>query len=78
MMTTPRNVQSRHRTTCLLALLVCSVGGQPAAAQAPERSERHRVPADFMSFRGAQWLEREARAEQEGGEGGGGTDRIFY
>lgn len=65
MMTTPRNVQSRHRTTCLLALLVCSVGGQPAAAQAPERSERHRVPADFMSFRGAQWLEREARVQEE-------------
>ena len=64
MMTTPRNVQSRHRTTCLLALLVCSVGGQPAA-QAPERSERHRVPADFMSFRGAQWLKRDERVQEE-------------
>ena len=35
------------------------------SAQEPERYERHRVPADFMSFRGAQWLERDERVEEE-------------
>ena len=39
----------------------------PAGAQVrePDRSERHRVPADFMSFRGAQWLERAERVAEE-------------
>ena len=30
-----------------------------------DRQARHRVPADYMSFRGADWLEREARVQEE-------------
>ena len=30
-----------------------------------ERQDRHRVPAEFMSFRGAQWLERDERVIEE-------------
>ncbi|MBM63587.1 MAG: hypothetical protein CL484_11630 [Acidobacteria bacterium] len=48
-----------------LALLLWIVGGQAASMQTPEQNERHRVPADFMSFRGAQWLERTERAQEE-------------
>ena len=41
--------------------------GAGALAQTPsaERAERHRVPADFMSFRGAEWLERAERVDEE-------------
>ena len=49
-----------------LAALICLTGGwSSSAAQEPDRSERHRVPADFMSFRGADWLERAERVQQE-------------
>ena len=40
------------------------VGAQPIEAQS-ERQERHRVPADFMSFLGAAWLERADRVVEE-------------
>ena len=52
---------------CVLVLLVWSTRGDlaPAAAQEQDRGERHRVPADFMSFRGAQWLERAERMQEE-------------
>ena len=36
----------------------------PAQAQ-DGRAERHRVPAEFMSYLGADWLERPERVEQE-------------
>lgn len=36
-----------------------------AQTQEPDRGARHRVPADFMSFRGAQWLERAERIQEE-------------
>ena len=36
----------------------------PALAQ-DERAARHRVPAEFMSYLGADWLERPERVEQE-------------
>ena len=58
----------RHRyLACALAVLVWTtgLGPVPADAQEPERTERHRVPADFMSFRGAQWLERDERVQEE-------------
>ncbi|MDA1093109.1 MAG: class I SAM-dependent methyltransferase [Acidobacteria bacterium] len=35
------------------------------AAQEPDRAERHRVPADFMSYQGAPWLERDERIAEE-------------
>ena len=43
------------------------MGGVPAMAeaQAPDRAERHRVPADFMSYQGAPWLERDERVQEE-------------
>ena len=45
---------------CLLALGFAA----PTVAQS-ERQERHRVPADYMSFRGAEWLERDDRVSEE-------------
>jgi|TARA_B100002003_G_scaffold196264_1_gene186397 predicted methyltransferase len=54
---------------CAVLVLVSTTGGLPATAQGraqePDRIERHRVPADFMSFRGAQWLERDERVQEE-------------
>ena len=53
----------RTGAAAALAMLVC--GASFASAQEPDRRERHRTPADFMSFRGAQWLERDERVEEE-------------
>ena len=63
----PTGWQSRRYLACVLAVLVWTTGGVPATAeaQAPDRTERHRVPADFMSYLGAQWLEREERVQEE-------------
>ena len=45
---------------------VLTAGGvAPAQTPAADRAERHRVPADFMSFRGAGWLERAERVDEE-------------
>jgi predicted methyltransferase len=48
-------------------LLVWSTRGVPATVQAQgaERPERHRAPADFMSYLGAPWLERDERIQEE-------------
>ncbi len=46
-------------TVTLGAPLLGSVFAQTA------REDRHRVPADYMSFRGADWLERADRVVQE-------------
>ena len=49
----------------LLACLVTTAAGlYPAEAQI-ERQERHRVPAAFMTYLGAEWLEREDRTVEE-------------
>ena len=60
-------LRSRRYLACVLAVLVSTTGGvRPTAqAQEPDRTERHRVPADFMSYRGAQWLERDERVQEE-------------
>ncbi|MYH28330.1 MAG: methyltransferase domain-containing protein [Acidobacteria bacterium] len=47
-------------TACLAAGWLAA----PALAQ-DERAARHRVPAEFMSYLGADWLERPERVEQE-------------
>ena len=47
-----------------LMALFCALS-VPTEAQDPGRAERHRVPADFMSFQGAPWLERDERVEEE-------------
>ena len=44
----------------VLALLLAA----PAGAQT-DRAERHRVPAEFMSYLGADWLERAERVDEE-------------
>ena len=50
---------------CVLSIGVCGfVLGRSADAQT-ERQQRHRVPADYMSFLGAQWLERAGRVAEE-------------
>ncbi len=63
----PTGRESRRYLACVLAVLVWTTGGVPttAQAQAPDRIERHRVPADFMSYLGAQWLERPERVQEE-------------
>ncbi|MEE8129267.1 MAG: class I SAM-dependent methyltransferase [Vicinamibacterales bacterium] len=50
---------------CVLSIGMCGfVLGRSADAQT-ERQQRHRVPADYMSFLGAQWLERAGRVAEE-------------
>jgi len=63
----PTGREIRRYLACVLAVLVWTTGGVPttAQAQAPDRIERHRVPADFMSYLGAQWLERPERVQEE-------------
>ena len=39
--------------------------GAPAQTPSADRAERHRAPADFMSFQGAGWLERAERVDEE-------------
>jgi ubiquinone/menaquinone biosynthesis C-methylase UbiE len=55
--------QIRLRLVVFAALAVASVGG--ALAPALARPDGERRPADVMSWRGAAWLEREDRNEQE-------------
>ena len=64
---TPTGVRGRRWLVCVVVVLAWSAADRPVTllAQAPDRAERHRVPADFMSFRGAQWLEREERVQEE-------------
>lgn len=49
--------------TGLFALLL-GYGSAPVFAQG-ERADRHRVPAEFMSYLGADWLERAERVDEE-------------
>ncbi len=50
----------------LVTVSVCAITLVPAtSAGQGERQDRHRVPADFMSFQGAQWLERDERVAEE-------------
>ena len=46
------------------ALFLLGSFGPQALAQT-DRADRHRVPAEFMSYLGADWLERAERVEQE-------------
>ena len=66
-MTTTNVAVGRRYLAAALAVLAwtAGVGSATTAAQEPDRSERHRVPADFMSFRGAQWLERDERVRHQ-------------
>ena len=59
--------RSTWRMAGVAALGGLIAAGWPAASvQAQdERTARHRVPAEFMSYLGADWLERPERVEQE-------------
>ena len=52
------------RVGVVIACLAAGSLAAPALAQ-NERAARHRVPAEFMSYLGADWLERPERIEQE-------------
>lgn len=57
-----RQLSVEHVAVGVFTLGLIFVG--TATAQT-NRSERHRVPADYMSFHGAEWLEREGRVTEE-------------
>ena len=63
----PRGTAARTATAvrAVAAIVIAIVAGAPAAAQQPPRADRHRVPADYMSYLGADWLERAERADEE-------------
>ena len=52
------------RGIAALALILTAAAGA-AAQPGADRAERHRVPADFMSYQGAGWLERAERVDEE-------------
>ena len=54
----------KNRPIVLAALLIIAIGFHSAEAQI-DRQERHRVPADFMTYLGAGWLERDDRVIEE-------------
>ena len=61
---TRRTLWWTARVGVVIACLAAGSLAAPAVAQ-DERAERHRVPAEFMSHLGADWLERLERIEQE-------------
>ena len=63
---TPIGVRSRRGLVCVLVALVWTTGGVSfSEAQEPDPDARHRVPADFMRYQGARWLERDERVQEE-------------
>ena len=54
----------RNFVTTVLFALFLVYGAAPVFAQ-DERGDRHRVPAEFMSYLGADWLERPERVGEE-------------
>ena len=61
---TRRTLRWTARVGVVIAYLAAGWLAAPALAQ-DERAARHRVPAEFMSYLGADWLERPERVEQE-------------
>jgi len=59
------SIESRVVKISFVGLCVAALTFAESVAAQSERSVQHRVPADYMSFRGAQWLEREERVDQE-------------
>ena len=55
----------RRLTHVVLCTWVIGFGLAPATSAQTSRQERHRVPADYMTFQGAQWLERAERSAEE-------------
>ena len=50
---------------CIWCIWAIGFGLERTASAQTSRQERHRVPADYMSFQGAQWLERDERSTEE-------------
>ncbi len=50
--------------TCVVVGMIAYGTAWTATAQG-ERQSRHRTPAEFMSYRGAEWLERSERVDEE-------------
>ena len=59
-----RNQWRAAGVAACIGFVVAAWFAAPAEAQ-DERAARHRVPAEFMSYLGADWLERPERVEQE-------------
>ena len=59
-----RQVSTSWVGTVLVAVVLVT-GSRVIQAQPPDRAERHRVPADFMTYQGAPWLERDERVAEE-------------
>lgn len=55
----------KHFFFALLLLAVSLSAFPPAAAAQDGSAARHRVPAEFMSYLGADWLERPERVDEE-------------
>ena len=49
----------------VLSIVLTLAAGFHSAEAQTDRQDRHRVPAGFMSYRGAEWLEREDRMVEE-------------
>ena len=61
-------MRSRFRTVvfvCVFCVFALSLGWLSSTYAENDRQNRHRVPAEHMSFRGAQWLERDGRVAEE-------------
>ena len=54
-----------RRTVVALGLVLTAGAGAGAQTPPADGSERRRAPADFMSYRGAGWLERAERVDEE-------------
>ena len=59
------SMSCRALVSLTLYVWVFTIPAVSVAAAQTDRRDRHRVPADYMSFRGAQWLERDVRAVEE-------------
>ena len=59
------SIESRVVRIGFVGLCVAVLALAESVTAQSERSVQHRVPADYMSFLGAQWLEREERVDQE-------------
>lgn len=55
----------RAAAVAALSIVIATAAVAPGAAQQPPGTDRRRVPADFMSHLGADWLERAERADEE-------------
>ena len=58
-------MRSRFRAVVFVCVFALSLGWLSSTYAENDRQDRHRIPAEHMSFRGAQWLERDGRVAEE-------------